>query len=72
MKVFTGRLSNLLKGWQLIDEESDIRRIKRLTSHQLRQLVSKKDRINMPQEKVLRNILIPYHVQLKLQKKQRR
>ena len=50
-------ISNPVKGWELIDEESDIRKIKRLTSHQLRQLVSKKDRINLPQEKVLRKHL---------------
>ncbi len=47
-------ISNPVKGWENIDEESDIRRIKKLTSYQLRQLVARKDRIILHEENSLR------------------
>ena len=47
-------ISNPVKGWELIDEDSDIRRLKKLNSHQIGQLVSRKDRITLPEYSELR------------------
>ena len=47
-------ISNPVKGWELIDEDSDIRRVKKLNSHQIRQLVSRKDRVTLPEDSELR------------------
>ena len=38
-------ITNPVRGWETIDEDSDIMRLKKLNYHQLRQLVSNKDRI---------------------------
>jgi predicted component of viral defense system (DUF524 family) len=50
-------LTNPVKGWEVIDEESDIRRLRKLNYHQVRQIVSKKDRIVVPVESNLRKSL---------------
>lgn len=49
-------ITNPVKGWVVIDEESDIRRLKKLNYNQIRQLVSKKDRINIPAGSSLRKL----------------
>jgi len=50
-------ITNPVKGWEIIDEDSDIRRLRKLNYHQLRQLVSKKDRIAIPDGSSLRKSL---------------
>ena len=55
-------ISNPVKGWELIDEDCDIRRVKKLNSHQIRQLVSRKDRVTLPEDSELRKHLHHYPV----------
>ena len=49
-------VTNPVKGWEAIDEESDIRRLKKTKISPVKQLVSKKDRINISNDGKLKKV----------------
>ncbi len=57
-------ISNPVKGWFSIDEETDIRRIKKLGSSQIRQIISGQNRCMIPENHPLHEKLksIPAHI----------